>query len=274
MNPLFKWVGGKRWYAREATALIRKHLTGTYYEPFLGGGAVFFALRPQRAVLSDAVEALISTYLQIQADPIKVWEWMNAVGKGSNSKEHYLLQRSRFNELLTSGQYTSEFAGLFVYLNKTGFNGLWRQNGNGEFNVPFGDYAKIRLPTISSFIDASKALIAADIRCVTSSKDTFDIINEAGEGDVVFADPPYLNLYGDYDGLFETGREFHEKLAIELWRAVVRGAVVLVTNTDCSDTRKWYGAFAEIKTFNRSQSIAGTVEGRKRWNQLLAVGMP
>jgi DNA adenine methylase len=172
------------------------------------------------------------------------------------------------------GTYDDEFAGLFIYLNKAGYNGLWRQNGEGLFNVPFGDYNKIKLPTVSELIDASKALQSADLHCVTSGEETFNIIDQAGEGDVVFADPPYLDLFNDYDGLFETGREFHEKLAITLWRAVVRGAVVFVMNTDCEDTRKWYGAFAEISTFNRSQSIAGTVEGRKRWNQLLAVGVP
>jgi DNA adenine methylase len=273
MNPIFKWVGGKRWYAQEASAHIREHLTGTYYEPFLGSGAVFFALRPQRAILCDAVEALVSTYTRIKNDPHTVWRWMRANSE-SNSKSHYDLRRRRFNELLMQGTYDDEFAGLFIYLNKAGYNGLWRQNGEGLFNVPFGDYNKIKLPTVSELIDASKALQSADLHCVTSGEETFDIIDQAGEGDVVFADPPYLDLFNDYDGLFETGREFHEKLAITLWRAVVRGAVVFVMNTDCEDTRKWYGAFAEISTFNRSQSIAGTVEGRKRWNQLLAVGVP
>ena len=72
MNPIFKWVGGKRWYARDASARIREHLTGTYYEPFLGSGAVFFSLNPKRAVLSDAVEALISTYASIERNPMAV----------------------------------------------------------------------------------------------------------------------------------------------------------------------------------------------------------
>lgn len=172
------------------------------------------------------------------------------------------------------GQHDEEFAGLFIYLNKTGFNGLWRQNSEGEFNVPFGDHTKIKLPTISELIDVGNALDDNELLCATSPQSTFDIIGKAGEGDVVFADPPYYKLFNNYDGLFETGKEFHEKLAVVLWQAVMRGAVVFVMNTDCEETRKWYGAFAEITTFNRSQSIAGTIEGRKRWNQLLAVGIP
>lgn len=274
MNPIFKWVGGKRWYAREASIRIREHLTGTYYEPFLGSGAVFFDLNPERAILCDAVEALISTYASIERDPMTVWKWMKAASDGSNSKEHYLLQRRRFNELLSYGQYDDEFAGLFIYLNKTGFNGLWRQNSEGKFNVPFGDHSKIKLPTVSELIDASYALASAELQCVTRAEDTIATIGKAGSGDVIFADPPYYKLFNDYDGLLETGKEFHEKLAIALWQAVIRGAVVFVMNTDCDETRKWYGAFAEIESFNRSQSIAGTVEGRKRWNQLLAVGLP
>jgi DNA adenine methylase len=274
MKPIFKWVGGKRWYAQEASNHIRKHLTGIYYEPFLGSGAVFFTLNPKQAVLCDAVEGLISTYANIKRDPMAVWRWMKAVGEESNSQEHYLLQRQRFNELLMNGTYDDEFSGLFIYLNKTGYNGLWRQNSEGGFNVPFGDYDKIKLPTVSDLIQTADHLNGASLVCSTSSTHTFNIINQATEGDVIFADPPYLNLFNDYDGLFVTGKEFHEKLSIKLWQAVTRGVVVLVMNTDCEETRKWYGAFAEIETFNRAQSIAGTVEGRKRWNQLLAVGIP
>jgi len=274
MKPIFKWVGGKRWYAQKACTIIRKHLTGTYYEPFLGSGAVFFSLQPERSVLCDAIEALIATYSRIREDPHDVWNWMKSSGQDSNSKAHYSLRRHRFNELLMHGTYTNEFAGLFIYLNKAGYNGLWRQNSEGLFNVPFGDYNKIKLPTISELISTSQILQNANLNCVSTSQETFDIINNTSSGDVIFADPPYLNLFNDYDGMLETKKEFHEKLAIALWQAVTRGVVILVTNTDCNETRKWYGAFADITTFNRSQSIAGTVEGRKRWNQILAVGIP
>lgn len=269
-----KWVGGKRWLAPSLVKRIRKHLTGNYYEPFLGSGAIFFSLAPKQAHIADSLEALTSTMIALQQDPMAVWSYLKAVADESDSKEHYEIRRDRFNALLSRGRYDNEFAALFIYLNRSGFNGLWRQNQEGEFNVPYGDHTKLKLPSFADLLQAGKILQAATIHTVSSPKETLTLISHAETGDVIFSDPPYLNTYQGYDGIFEAGKEFHESVAIALWQAVRRGAVVYATNNDCPDVRRWYGAFAEIETYVRSQSVAGTVEGRKRWNQILAVGIP
>jgi len=277
MEPILKWVGGKRWLAPKLAKRINKHLNeldGEYYEPFFGSGAVFFKVLPRKARIADSLEALTYTMLAIQKDSMAVWDNLKAVAKESCSIEHYKLRRDRFNALLSQGHYTPEFAALFIYLNKTGFNGLWRQNKDGEFNVPYGDYDKIKLPTFADLLNISKALQHAEIYTITSPQETINLIHQAQSGDVIFSDPPYLDTYQGYDGIFESSSDFHEGLAIALWQAVHRGVVVFATNNDCPEIRRWYGAFAEIETYNRSQSVAGTVEGRKRWNQILAIGIP
>jgi DNA adenine methylase len=274
MEPLFKWVGSKRWIAQQLAPDIKEQLTGTYYEPFIGGGSVFFAVMPERAQLSDSIQALVSTYRHIQLNHREVWTWMGAAAGQGDSKPNYLLRRSRFNQLITSGQYTNEMAGLFIYLLSAGFNGLWRQNKEGEFNVPYGDHSHLKLPTISDFIFASKILSGNVIlNYIENPQTTLQLIQRAGPGDVIFSDPPYYDLYNEYDGLFSASREYHESIAAELWKAAIRGASVYAMNVECPETRRWY-AWAECKTFDRSQVIAGTTEGRKEWTQLLAVAIP
>lgn len=235
---------------------------------------MFFQLTPQRAMLCDSLEALTWAFANIRDDVMQVHKHLPIISKGSNSKNHYELLRDRFNSLLSRGEYNAEFTALFIYLNKAGFNGLWRQNRNGEFNVPFGDHSNLRMPNLGELLQASKILQNAVISTMTYPKEVFKVINGATAGDVIFADPPYLDTFQGYDGIFESGKEFHEELAIVLWQAVRRGVTVFVTNNDCPETRRWYGAFTEIETYNRSQSVAGTVEGRKRWNQILAIGIP
>lgn len=274
MEPFLRWVGGKRWLAPTLVKRIREHLSGTYYEPFIGSGAVFFQLAPKRACVADTLEALTATYRAVKDDAIEVWKHTDIFARECDSPETYELFRSRFNALLSHGQYTNEFAALFIYLNRTGFNGLWRQNKDGEFNVPYGDHSKLKLPSFADLLTASQILQSTSIHTISHSDETLDLIRQAESGDVVYADPPYVDTFQDYDGLIKSSNDFQESLAIELWQAVRRGAIVFVTNNDCPETRRWYGAFAKIETYNRSQSIAGTVDGRKRWNQILAVGMP
>lgn len=274
MKALFRWVGGKRWLAPKLSIRIRKYLTGHYYEPFVGSGAVFFHLEPNQAHIADSLEALTATYRAIKQDPIKVWHFVNSISKESDSIEHYNLYRDRLNALLSHGRYDEEFAALFIYMNCAGFNGLWRQNSEGEFNVPYGEHTSLKIPSFGHLLEVGRLLKTTTIHTVSSSKETLALINQAKSGDVVYADPPYMHAYQGYDGLIESDKEFQEELAIVLWQAVRRGVVVFVTNNDCPEIRRWYGAFASIETYNRSQSMAGTVDGRKRWNQILAVGLP
>lgn len=272
MEPIIKWVGGKRWLAPRIVPIIRKHLKGNYYEPFMGSASVFLAAQPsQPSYLYDSVESLVVTYNLIKRNPMAIWPYLQTLSKTPNTQKAYNEKRSYFNQKLGCAKYDPEFAAYFLYLNRTGYNGLWRQNSNGEYNVPFGDYSRIRLPSVSDLIATSKCFQNAHIRDITSPNETLDVIRRAETGDVIFSDPPYLNTYQGYDGIFEARYHYQSDLTIALWSAVRRGAKVIATNVDCKETRSWYGAFCRIHTFKRSQSIAGTTQGRRRWNQILAV---
>jgi len=265
MEPIFKWVGSKRWISTHLSTLIQSNLspTSTYCEPFAGSAAVFFKVQPERAILCDSVQSLIWTYRLIQTRPHEVWKWMNAVADQADSKENFYLRRSQFNTLLMQGKYTPELAGMFIYLMKAGFNGLWRQNEYGEFNVPFGDHKRILLPTIFDILRASQLLQPATIKYIENPNDTLETIRNLKRGDVVFSDPPYYDTYGGYDGMFVASRDFQERLASTLWQCSLNGVYVYAMNIDCEETRKWYSPIGTIESYKKKSVISGDIKGRQ-----------
>jgi DNA adenine methylase len=273
MKSLIKWVGSKKWIAPRISKLVRTHLTGTYYEPFAGGAAVFFDLEPHDAVLCDTIYPLIATYQFLQTDYIQIKDHLCAISQGTNNKMIYMAARNRFNELMSHGISNPETAALFLYLNKAGFNGLWRQNSDGEFNVPFGQHSNLNIPTFADLIATSKVLQKAKLIHIAEPINVLDIINRAKAGDVVFADPPYYKTYDNYDGLKLPSNEFQQRIALALWQANLRGAVIIAMNNDTPETQRWYNAFCDIKIIERIQNIAANTKDRKQWNQILAVAL-
>lgn len=272
MEPIIKWVGGKRWLAHQIVPIIRKHLKRKYYEPFMGSASIYLATCPtHKSYLYDSVDSLVATFNIIKYDAMQVWPHIQQLSKTPNTQTAYNRNRSYFNELLNHGKYTPEFAAYFLYLNRAGYNGLWRQNASGEYNVPFGNYKKIRLPSISNLLAVSKTFQPASIQHINSPEETLHVIQRSESGDVIFSDPPYLNVYQGYDGIFESNHDYQSDLAIELWKSARRGVKVIATNIDCKETRNWYSAFCKIHTFERAQTIAGTSQGRKQWKQILAI---
>ena len=156
-TPLVKWVGGKRQLQDPILAKIREVFEpeeATYFEPFFGGGAIFFALQPKRAVASDINNGLVNLYSQVISNPEAVKFEALALEEEYNlllpelQEQFYLEKRATFNERATSGyenRLGPEGAGLFLFLNKAGFNGMYRENAKGEFNIPFGKRSKINL---------------------------------------------------------------------------------------------------------------------------------
>ena len=128
LQPLLKWPGGKRWLSDQIISYFPKRIN-TYYEPFLGGGAVFFKLSPHKSVLSDSNEQLIQTYQTVRKTPSKI---IDNLKKMSISEKQYYLIRSKVSK--TKLKRTIRF----IYLNKAAFNGMYRVNRMGQFNVPFG----------------------------------------------------------------------------------------------------------------------------------------
>lgn len=184
-GPFLKWAGGKGRLLPQLEPLLPPgHELRRHVEPFFGGGAMFFARQPSRALVSDVNPNLITTYQAVQGDVEGVIERLSALAARHSSDAYYRV-RERYNRAARIDEV--ERAAMFIYLNKTCFNGLHRVNARGEFNVPAGSYKNPRIVDGEGLRAASFALQGADIRC-----QPFDaLLRDARPGDFVYLDPPY-----------------------------------------------------------------------------------
>lgn len=261
--PFLKWAGGKRWLARELRELIGE-TAGRYFEPFAGGAAVFFALRPEAASLSDANAELINAYAAIKYD----WRRLNALltqHQQLHSEEHYYAVRSD----VPRGRY--ERAARFIYLNRTCWNGLYRVNQKGEFNVPKGTKSTVLLET-DDFKATSNALRNAEL----STSDFEAQIAKASVGDTIFADPPYTVKH-KFNGFVKYNEHIFAwkdqvRLADALVAAKRRGVRIFSTNADHESIRNLYSQHFDIIEVSRFSSIAGAGDARGQYPELIITG--
>ena len=259
-KPFLKWAGGKRWLVGHESFVVPE-FSGRYIEPFLGGGAVFFALAPTAAILSDANPRLIETYFAIRNDwrtVVQLLETHHTRHCGS----YYYTQRS------ARPATPSARAAQFIYLNRACWNGLYRVNRKGEFNVPIGTKNWI-VSDDDDFEAVSQALQSADIRC----SDFSTTLNEAGRGDLVFVDPPYTVAH-NFNGFVkynETIFSWDDQLRLKerLLMAAKRGASIVMTNADHPSIRALYEDVATVDALNRRSVISGPAHGRRSTTELL-----
>lgn len=233
-RPFLKWAGGK---ARTATTLVAlaPPAFGRYWEPFMGSAAVFFELCPDEAVLSDANEELVICFQEVAADPHKIMELLDLM---PNTRDSYMTVRRQD----PAGLSNPERAARVVYLNKTGFRGLWRVNRSGEFNVPYGEYSRPYYNR-DNLLNAAKALSGIVIR----HADYSSALEEAAAGDWVYLDPPYIpdRPWGDFKRY--TANQFpsdeHHRLAELMREADSRGVQLTLTNSDMEAVRRTFHSF-------------------------------
>ena len=230
--PFVKWAGGKRGVMPH----IAKHFPdeiGTYWEPFVGGGAVFFAMvnRINRAILSDANEELVIAYKMVKSkvnvliDELKKHEYNHHADDG-----YFLKIRGEEPES------EIDIAARFIYLNKTCFNGLYRVNKSGKFNVPQGSYKKPTICNEDGLKRASNALRKASIKV-----GGFDEVVKPAAGDFIYCDPPYDECFTDYQpGGFKSNDQERLRNKIDTW--VKSGAAVMASNSDTPLIRQMYMA--------------------------------
>lgn len=262
MKPFLKWAGGKRWLV-EGDQIAFPTFSGRYIEPFLGGGAVFFHLKPREALLSDLNEQLVTTYQAIKSDWQSVWRLLETYQK-SHSKEFYYEERSR--------QYDNAIAkaAQFLYLNRTCYNGLYRENLKGKFNVPKGTKDRVLLPD-DNFAAASLALANAKLTVADFS----EAIAQAQKDDFVFVDPPYTITHSNGSFLKYNQRIFtwadQERLKESVAGALKRGAKVIVTNANHESILDLYSDLGTPKVLYRSSVMAGSREFRGQYSELVYV---
>jgi len=210
VKPPLKWAGGKRWQVQHIERLWKPESHRRLVEPFAGGLAVALGLLPHTALLNDINPHLINLYRWLKKGLVIETEF-------EHSESAYYRARKRFNELLRLGRHgTAEAAGLFYYLNRTGYNGLCRFNSRGEFNVPFGRHPRISYRyEFSEFIEAFSRW---EFRNVDFRK------LKLKDGDFVYADPPYDVEFTKYS---KDGFSWKDQLATAEWLSKHPGPVIL-----------------------------------------------
>ena len=227
-----KWAGGKSRLAKQIAAVLGEPCKGTYFEPFVGSAAVYLHLKSagliDRAVLADANAKLVAVHRAVRDDVEGVLRELAGL-PSDDWRERYYDVRQRFNEGPHDG---TAHAARFLWLNRAGYNGLYRENRKGEYNVPVGRYSALRLPDADHFRCVSGLLQGAEI--VTASFE--EILPRASEGDQIYCDPPYVPLTDTacFTGYCckPFGLSDQRHLAVHARRAAMKGARVVLSNHD------------------------------------------
>lgn len=263
ISPLLKWAGGKRQLLAALNSRL-PHDWNDFYEPFFGGGAFFISLENQerisRAVISDLNSELVNFYRVVKTSPEKLADALSD-DCFENSDSAYTRMRDEFNDTVPDKHNAVRRAALFVFLNKHGYNGLWRVNSRGKFNVPFGRYAKRNLPSASAL-----HLFSTMLRPVTILHADFEkAVRTAKKGDFIYFDPPYhpLSKTAHFTGYTGAGFSFDNqvRLAGIFETLTKKGVQVMLSNSKMQDIEDLYEGY-KIETVAATRCI--NCKGKKR----------
>lgn len=242
LQPFVKWAGGKRQLLGEISPRMPSSY-GSYFEPFIGGGALLFDEQPIHATINDINSALINTYLQIKTNPNGFIRALASLDRAqlADPKAFYYSARTSYNERLASCKYDSDTAALFVFINKHCFNGLYRVNARGGFNVPFNNSCR------PSFTEDNIYSISDYLQDVAILNGDFEVAcTDAKEGDFVFFDSPYAPLNPTSFEAYTKegfGVEEHKRLARLFETLSNRGCYCMLTNHNTQFINELYGDY-------------------------------
>lgn len=265
VKPFLRWAGGKRWLTKSIVNFLPLEFNN-YHEPFLGGGSIFLFLKSNgliknQSYLSDFNEELINTYKQIATNPNDL---ISALKKFKNNKEDYYKIRSlRPNADLIK-------AARFLYLNKASFNGIYRVNRNGEYNVPYGNrnlkdfYTEENIKNVSEILKSNTSI---------DSKDFFECINNVEKGDLVFLDPPYTVAH-ENNGFVQYNQkiflwEDQERLKDLLMEINKRDAFFILTNAKHESIKELFSNVGKRVKVQRQSLIGGIGASREEINEYI-----
>lgn len=268
-SPIIKYAGGKRWAVPLFAPGIYRRLAktgGRYVEPFLGGGALALDLGLPGMIVADLCGPLIGMYRAVASQPAAVaWALSALAAKGTTEEAYYRIRDQRPTSPIVA-------AARFIYLNKLGYNGLYRENSRGDFNVPYGkqsyressvtrkgrDAVESLFPSKGRLEAVSRAFKASDVLC----QDFGATLAPVEAGDVVYADPPYAGTFEAYtkDGF---SADDQARLAGDLQACRDRGAFVLATNADTPEIRELY-AWATVMPTAELRAVNSDAKGRGR----------
>ena len=272
MKPLLKWAGGKRHIAEELFSYFPSDWNkGVYFEPFFGGGAVFLHIKPENAIISDFNAKLTNFYEQVKNDVDFLYESILEIATNFDSQEnenktaYFMSLRRRFNE---NQNNDIESASLLYALNKLCFNGLYRENSKGFFNVPFGQKKKFPEVTKNDFLEVSELLQKTQIK----TADFADVLALAESGDFVYLDPPYIPIdatssFTSYhaEGFSLKDQERLSALMTELQNRSIRA---ICSNSDTEITRNIYGSH-KLNMINAPRMVGAKSSSRGLISELV-----
>jgi len=272
VSPLLKWAGGKRHIADLLVGFLPTDWrSGRYYEPFFGGGAMFLRLKPEQARLSDLNPRLIGFYRFVKDSPTTLLSNVGQLrdefesAKAGKKSEIFYKMRSQFNR---SDPQEIDSASLLYALNKLCFNGLYRENSKGLFNVPFGNKKRFPRCDEDQFIAVSKLLTSAELK----TSDFAIAVETAESDDFVYFDPPYIpiNPTSSFTAYSSTGFgiDDQKRLSELMHNLARRGVRAMCSNSDSALTREVYSSL-RIDVIQAPRMVSASSDGRKLVNELV-----
>ena len=266
---LVKWAGGKSGSLNNLLPEIPEKIRN-YYEPFFGGGALFWELKFRKkvrhAVISDVNQDLINLLLAVRDRPNELSLELDKYRNLAGDKAYYRI-RKRFNETRDRGFVDAERAAMFLYLNRNGYNGLWRTNMVGEYNVPYGGYKKYYLAD-----EADIQFYSSMLRDTVITHTSYEVaLRTAEEGDFVFLDPPYFRertsnfVQYNRDMFREENHRDLKKITDDL---TSRGVKVMITDRYCEEIRSIFASF-RMAVFKNRKPINRIGNARAGFNEVL-----
>lgn len=262
--PIVKWVGGKRQLMFELLKNMPENYN-RYFEPFIGGGALFFELQPDNAYISDMNEELINLYQVVRNN---VDELITDLQKHDISKDYFMEIRNIDRTEEYKSWSNVKKASRFIYLNRTCFNGMYRVNSKGEFNVPFGHYKNPRILDENNLINCSNLLQRIEIK----HADFSEILKKVKKGDFVYFDPPYVPLSETSSFTSYTKEGFDIDMQFKLRDVCdeldTMGVNFLLSNSDTKLVNDLYENY-NIKKVFASRQINANADGRGKITEVL-----
>lgn len=259
-RAFLRWAGSKRFLLGHILDILPKQFH-TYREPFLGSGALLFLLRPEKAVLSDRCEELMNTFSAVRDNVDAVIRYLSPLKRSKET--FYYIRQNR-----STGRFKR--AAEFIYLNKTCWNGLYRVNSAGTFNVPFGSHSTDFITDFDNLKSCAESLQHSGISL--HSYDFEENIKQSKPGDLVYLDPPYVTGHSN-NGFIEYNEVIFswddQKRLAEIAKSLAsKGVHVIVSNANHQAIIELYSGFA-VKYFNRASTLASDVTRRRTISEIL-----
>lgn len=236
VRPFLRWAGGKRRLLKHLLPFAPKEFH-VYHEPFLGSGALFFALSPRKSFLSDYNAELMNCYIHVRDNPNLVYGYLIEHTENT-SEEYYYKIRDEFNR---SDASTTAQAGRFLYLNRANFNGIYRVNLSGKYNVPYGHKVPLPIPTREDLLAASRSLESAKLESISFQN---SLNGNVEPGDFIYLDPPYAPLNKKETNFNEyTDRRFswdQQEAVAEYATKYIEECKIMISNSDIPEIRELF----------------------------------